>query len=121
MISARDTYGYLPYGLTYPGCCNINKNYLVSTDLEFATADHSLTVFAAALAFGPVTTLVNNLGGSTSRSSPTRVSSIRRSAFPYRWLLAIPSRIRSNLTRKVSPRSMAVASPAKTHRCKVSA
>ncbi|HEY2694738.1 MAG TPA: GH92 family glycosyl hydrolase [Pseudonocardiaceae bacterium] len=47
--SARDTYGYLPYDLTYPGCCNLNKNYLVSTDLEFDTADHSLAAFAAAL------------------------------------------------------------------------
>ncbi|HEX4220728.1 MAG TPA: GH92 family glycosyl hydrolase, partial [Pseudonocardiaceae bacterium] len=47
--STRDAYGYLPYDLTYPGCCNINKNYLVSTDLEFDTADHSLAAFAAAL------------------------------------------------------------------------
>jgi predicted alpha-1,2-mannosidase len=47
--STRDSYGYLPYDVTYGGCCNINKNYLVSTELEFDTADHSIAAFANTL------------------------------------------------------------------------
>jgi predicted alpha-1,2-mannosidase len=47
--SVRDQYGYLPYDITYGGCCNLNQNYLVSTDLEFDTADHSIAALAAAL------------------------------------------------------------------------
>jgi predicted alpha-1,2-mannosidase len=47
--SVRDTFGYLPFDLTYTGCCNLNQKYLVSADLEFATADHAIAAFAAAL------------------------------------------------------------------------
>jgi predicted alpha-1,2-mannosidase len=45
----RDVYGYLPYDATYTGCCNLNKNYLVSTELEFDTADYSIASLASAL------------------------------------------------------------------------
>ena len=47
--SVRDAHGYLPYDFAYTGCCNLNQKYLVSTDLEFATADHAIAAFAAAL------------------------------------------------------------------------
>jgi predicted alpha-1,2-mannosidase len=45
----RDAYGYLPYDTTYTGCCNLNKNYLVSTELEFDTADYSIASLARTL------------------------------------------------------------------------
>lgn len=47
--SVRDTYGYLPYDAAYTGCCNINQAYLVSTDLEFGTADHAIASLAGDL------------------------------------------------------------------------
>ena len=45
----RDVYGYLPYDATYTGCCNLNQNSLVSTELEYDTADYSIASLASAL------------------------------------------------------------------------
>jgi predicted alpha-1,2-mannosidase len=42
----RDTYHYLPQDSSYTGCCNLNKNSLVSTELEFDTADHAIATLA---------------------------------------------------------------------------